>query len=87
MYSCKEIRAKGANRYFTLCATAFLAIGGGGHFALYLNSDLLSGSTSVSETYGNPCLANSLDFDVKEVEGLWGFVYATKYEAPGICRW
>ncbi|KAK9904454.1 hypothetical protein M0R45_000679 [Rubus argutus] len=80
---------------FTLCATDFLAIGGGGHFALYLNSDLLSGSSSVSETYGNPCLAHSEDFDVKEVE-LWGFVYATKYEevlaqsrteAPGICRW
>ncbi|XP_062006975.1 uncharacterized protein LOC133724302 isoform X1 [Rosa rugosa] len=88
-------RPTGANRYFTLCATDFLAIGGGGHFALYLNSDLLSGSSSVSETYGNPCLANSEDFDVKEVE-LWGFVYATKYEevlaqsrmeAPGICRW
>ncbi|KAK9949601.1 hypothetical protein M0R45_005118 [Rubus argutus] len=88
-------RPTGANRYFTLCATDFLAIGGGGHFALYLNSDLLSGSSSVSETYGNPCLAHSEDFDVKEVE-LWGFVYATKYEevlaqsrteAPGICRW
>jgi hypothetical protein len=30
----------GANRYFTLCSTDFLAIGGGGHFALYLDSDL-----------------------------------------------
>ncbi|KAG5245167.1 oxidation resistance protein [Salix suchowensis] len=30
----------GANRYFTLCSTAFLAIGGGGHFAIYLDSDL-----------------------------------------------
>ncbi|CAL9001647.1 unnamed protein product [Prunus brigantina] len=85
----------GANRYFTLCSTDFLAVGGGGHFALYLDSDLLSGSSSFSETYGNPCLAHSEDFDVKEVE-LWGFVYATKYEevlalsrteAPGICRW
>uniref|UniRef100_A0A6N2LY15 Oxidation resistance protein 1 n=1 Tax=Salix viminalis TaxID=40686 RepID=A0A6N2LY15_SALVM len=28
----------GANRYFTLCSTAFLAIGGGGHFALYLDN-------------------------------------------------
>ncbi|KAI5324619.1 PREDICTED: oxidation resistance [Prunus dulcis] len=88
-------RPTGANRYFTLCSTDFLAIGGGGHFALYLDSDLLSGSSSFSETYGNPCLAHSEDFEVKEVE-LWGFVYATKYEevlalsrteAPGICRW
>ncbi|KAK7853766.1 uncharacterized protein LOC112002301 [Quercus suber] len=88
-------RPTGVNRYFTLCSTDFLAIGGGGHFALYLDSDLLNGSSSVSETYGNPCLAHTEDFEVKEVE-LWAFVYASKYEeilslsrteAPGICRW
>lgn len=28
----------------------------------------LSGSSAVSETYGNPCLAQSEDFQVKEVE-------------------
>ncbi|KAL5753530.1 hypothetical protein ACOSP7_021750 [Xanthoceras sorbifolium] len=88
-------RPTGANRYFTLCSTDFLAIGGGGHFALYLDGDLLNGSSSVSETYGNPCLAHSEDFEVKEVE-LWGFVYGSKYEEilalsktemPGISRW
>ncbi|KAK0608585.1 hypothetical protein LWI29_032845 [Acer saccharum] len=88
-------RPTGANRYFTLCSTDFLAVGGGGHFALYLDGDLLNGSSSVSETYGNPCLAQSEDFEVKEVE-LWGFVYGSKYEEilalsktemPGICRW
>ncbi|KAH1073338.1 hypothetical protein J1N35_025666 [Gossypium stocksii] len=88
-------RPTGANRYFTLCSTEFLAIGGGGHFALYLDSDLLNGSSSFSETYGNPCLALSEDFEVKEIE-LWGFVYGSKYdeilalsrtEMPGICRW
>ena len=87
-------RPTGVNRFFTLCNTDYIAIGGGGHFALYLDGDLLNGSSSVSETYGNPCLANSQDFEVKEVE-LWGFVYASKYEevlamskteAPGICR-
>ncbi|XP_077213298.1 TLD-domain containing nucleolar protein [Tasmannia lanceolata] len=85
----------GANRYFTLCSTDFLALGGGSHFALYLDGDLLNGSSSVSETFGNSCLAHSEDFEVKEVE-LWGFAYASKYEelialcrteAPGICRW
>ena len=30
----------GVNRYFTLCSTEFLALGGGGHFALYLDGDL-----------------------------------------------
>lgn len=88
-------RPTGLNRYFTLCNSDYLAIGGGGHFALYLDGDLLNGSSSVSETYGNPCLANSQDFEVKKVE-LWGFVYASKYEevlamsrteAPGICQW
>lgn len=85
----------GANRYFTLCSNDFLALGGGGHFALYLDGDLLNGSSSASETFGNSCLAQSEDFVVKEVE-LWGLVYASKYdemiakcrmERPGICRW
>ncbi|GMI67674.1 oxidation resistance 1 [Hibiscus trionum] len=88
-------RPTGANRYFTLCSTEFLAVGGGGHFALYLDGDLLNGSSSFSETYGNPCLAFSEDFEVKEIE-LWGFVYGSKYEEilalsrtemPGMCRW
>ncbi|CAI9109438.1 OLC1v1009262C3 [Oldenlandia corymbosa var. corymbosa] len=85
-------RSTGVNRYFTLCSTEYLALGGGNHFALYLDGDLLSGSSSASDTYGNSCLAHTQDFEVKEVE-LWGFVYASKYEemvaalrteAPGI---
>ncbi|CAL9228502.1 unnamed protein product [Arabidopsis halleri] len=85
----------GANRFYTLCSKEFLALGGGGRFALYLDSELLSGSSAYSETYGNSCLANSQDFDVKEVE-LWGFVYGSKYDEilahsktmePGLCRW
>ncbi|KAK4773777.1 hypothetical protein SAY87_028796 [Trapa incisa] len=88
-------RPTGANCYYTLCSTDFLAIGGGGHFAIYLDNALLSGSSSSSETYGNPCLAHSDDFEVKEVE-LWGFVYASKYDEilassrrndTGICQW
>ncbi|CAL9096970.1 unnamed protein product [Musa acuminata var. zebrina] len=88
-------RTTGTNHYFTLCSSEFLALGGGGHFALYLDGDLLTGSSSSSETFANSCLAHSEDFQVKEVE-LWGFVYASKYnemldlcrvEKPGICRW
>ncbi|KAF8093141.1 hypothetical protein N665_0389s0005 [Sinapis alba] len=88
-------RPTGANRFYTLCSKDFLALGGGGRFALYLDSELLSGSSAYSETYGNACLANSQDFDVKEVE-LWGFVYGSKYDEilalskttePGVCRW
>ncbi|KAD7478447.1 hypothetical protein E3N88_01583 [Mikania micrantha] len=85
----------GINRYFTLCSTEYLALGGGNHFALYLDNDLLNGSSLASETYGNSCLSHTQDFEVKEIE-LWGFVYASEYEevvsmlrteAPGICRW
>ncbi|CAO2830763.1 unnamed protein product [Amaranthus hypochondriacus] len=88
-------RPTGVNRYYTLCSPDFLALGGGRHFALYLDSDLLNGSSAASETYGNACLARSEDFVVKEVE-LWGFVYPSRYEEilalsqnelPGICRW
>ncbi|XP_076912177.1 uncharacterized protein LOC143570408 [Bidens hawaiensis] len=88
-------RPTGINRYFTLCSTEYLALGGGNHFALYLDHDLLNGSSLASETYGNSCLSHTQDFEVKEIE-LWGFVYASEYEetismlrteAPGICRW
>ncbi|KAJ0252414.1 TLDc domain-containing protein [Hirschfeldia incana] len=87
-------RSTGANRFYTLCSKDFLALGGGGRFALYLDSELLHGSSACSETYRNPCLANSQDFDVKEVE-LWGFVYGSKYDeilslsrkTETICRW
>ncbi|KAI0495486.1 hypothetical protein KFK09_021787 [Dendrobium nobile] len=88
-------RPTGANHYFTLCSPDYLAMGGGGHFALYLDVDLLNGSSYQSETFGNPCLAHSQDFQVKHVE-LWGFVYPSKYEEmitlcrtekPGIWSW
>ncbi|KAL8472106.1 hypothetical protein ACS0TY_029363 [Phlomoides rotata] len=88
-------RPTGMNRYFTLCSAEYIAMGGGSHFALYLDAELLSGSSSSSETYGNPCLSCSEDFEVKEVE-LWGFVYASKFEemmdlsrieTGGICHW
>ncbi|KAF8109601.1 hypothetical protein N665_0094s0067 [Sinapis alba] len=87
-------RATGANRFYTLCSNDFLALGGGGRFALYLDNELLHGSSACSETYRNSCLANSQDFDVKEVE-LWGFVCGSKYDeilslsrrTETMCRW
>ncbi|CAM0944098.1 unnamed protein product [Alopecurus aequalis] len=87
-------RPTGANKYFTVCSADYLALGGGSHFALYLDSDLLSGSSANSETFNNQCLSHSPDFAVKDVE-LWGFVYPSKYEEmltlcrtekPGILR-
>ncbi|XP_074579857.1 uncharacterized protein LOC141836297 [Curcuma longa] len=88
-------RTTGTNHYFTLCSSDSLALGGGGHFALYLDGDLLNGSSSSSDTFGNSCLAHSEEFEVKEIE-LWGFAYASKYdemldlcrtEKAGVLRW
>jgi len=79
-------RPTGANNYFTFCSTDYLAMGGGGHFALYLDGDLLNGSSSTSETFNNPCLSHTQEFKIKDVE-LWGFVNASKYEEMlTICR-
>ncbi|WVZ81919.1 hypothetical protein U9M48_029245 [Paspalum notatum var. saurae] len=79
-------RPTGANNYFTFCSTDYLAMGGGGHFALYLDGDLLTGSSSTSETFNNPCLSHTPEFKIKDVE-LWGFVNASKYEEMlTVCR-
>ncbi|XP_024518240.1 oxidation resistance protein 1-like isoform X1 [Selaginella moellendorffii] len=62
----------GANRYYVLCTNEALALGGGGHFALYLDNDLQNGSSGESQTFGNTCLAYADEFKLKDVE-LWGF--------------
>ncbi|XP_020399058.1 uncharacterized protein [Zea mays] len=58
----------GANNYFTFCSTDYMAMGGGGHFALYLDGDLMTGSSSTSETFNNPCLSHTQEFKIKDVE-------------------
>jgi len=68
----------GLNRYFVLCTTESLAFGGGGHFALHIDAELLNGSSGACETYGNCCLAQTEDFTLKDVE-LWGFVHTSRY--------
>ncbi|CAM6093346.1 unnamed protein product [Calypogeia fissa] len=68
----------GANRYYVLCTNDALAFGGGGHFALHLDSELLYGSSAACETYGNLGLATTEDFVVKDVE-LWGFAHTSRY--------
>ncbi|KAJ7537873.1 hypothetical protein O6H91_11G025600 [Diphasiastrum complanatum] len=90
-------RPTGANRYFVLCTNDALALGGGGHFALHLDGDLLMGSSGSCATFGNTPLAHSEEFIVKDVE-LWGFTHSSKYvprqasfeeskEVPGISGW
>eukprot|EP00850_Spirogloea_muscicola_P012349 SM000079S22467 [mRNA] locus=s79:344177:345737:- [translate_table: standard] len=87
----------GINRYFVLCLTDTLALGGGGHFAIQLDGDLTTGTSGPCETYGSPCLAHDEDYIVKNVE-LWGFAHASRYsprqaawheptQAPGLHGW
>ncbi|KAH0705057.1 hypothetical protein KY290_009759 [Solanum tuberosum] len=71
-------RPTGANRYFYLCMNEILALGGGGHFALCLDGDLLSGNSGPCDTFGNLCLAHDEEFELKNVE-LWGFTHASRY--------
>eukprot|EP00250_Pteridium_aquilinum_P018583 c24128_g1_i1 orf=880-1935(+) len=71
-------KTTGANRYYLLCMNDAISLGGGGHFALHLDEDLLNGSSGACDTFGNPCLATSTEFTVANVE-LWGFAHATRY--------
>lgn len=76
-------RWAGANGHFQLAAHDCLAFGGGGHFGLYLDAELRTGSTGRCETYDNEPLtehhvAGGLDaphagdsaFEVHEVQ-VW----------------
>ena len=73
----KKSGEKGTATTTATAAPSMTSHGGGskhyGH-GLYLQADLLRGSTSTSETFGNPCLVNDTlrgaRFDVENVE-VW----------------
>eukprot|EP00908_Phaeocystis_cordata_P007114 Transcript_17762.p7 GENE.Transcript_17762~~Transcript_17762.p7 ORF type:complete len:84 (+),score=10.83 Transcript_17762:860-1111(+) len=59
--ACAIWRWTGANSYFMFSAKDHFAVGSGGHFALWLDSELLHGSSGTSHTPGRrscrgPCL-------------------------------
>lgn len=70
------------NSFFQFTSGNFLAIGGGAgsHFALWVDEDLLMGTTSACSTFGNPPLTNvaeedgpsSMEFKIVCLE-VWGF--------------
>ncbi|CAM9222647.1 unnamed protein product, partial [Heterosigma akashiwo] len=45
---------RGKNRYFMLCNQEGLALGGGGHFALFLDPDFYHGSSGACTTFESP---------------------------------
>ena len=59
------------NDFFMFSTAQSLGVGGGGHFALFLDGDLLHGTSGSSDTFGNPCLASNDEFTIGKVE-LWG---------------
>ena len=62
-----------ANSHFVLASHDMLAFGGGGKFALYLDSSLEMGSSDRSETFDNDCLAGAREFKCIKLEA-WTFV-------------
>lgn len=50
------------NSYFLLSSKDNLAVGGGGHFAIYLDGDLNHGSSGSCDTFNSPCLAFDEEF-------------------------
>lgn len=47
-----------ANNFFQLSSHEHLAIGGGGHFALWVDDDLAYGTTAECSTFGSPPLTS-----------------------------
>ena len=75
--ACAIYRWTAANSYFMISAKDHLAVGSGGHFALWLDSELLHGSSGPSKTFANPCLCRRPDAAVAlegEVDEVGEFV-------------
>ncbi len=47
-----------------------VGVGGGDHPAIFLQADLISGTSGPCETFGSPCLAGANVFEVVYVE-IW----------------
>lgn len=61
------------NDFFQFGRPECLALGGKPHYALFLDGDLLNGTSGDSETFGSPCLAGTEEFEVGRLE-LWALV-------------
>jgi hypothetical protein len=56
------------NNYFLLTSRESIALGGGGSFALYLDSDLNKGSSGCCDTFQSPCLSYRENFSCMSCE-------------------
>ncbi|GLC57679.1 hypothetical protein PLESTB_001252900 [Pleodorina starrii] len=62
--------SKEKNDFFQYATPECLAVGGVGHFALWLDSELHSGSSGMCGTFGSPCLATAEEFKLQHLE-MW----------------
>jgi hypothetical protein len=69
------------NKYFQLCGSDGIGMGGGGSFAWHLDSDLCHGHSGRSATYLSPCLAKQEHFTVVQLE-IWVFRRRIHFTAP-----
>ena len=58
------------NNFFMFSTANCIAVGGGGHFAIWLDEDLLYGNSSPCPTFDNPCLSGRENFEVLSIE-VW----------------
>ncbi|KXZ47059.1 hypothetical protein GPECTOR_38g296 [Gonium pectorale] len=58
------------NDFFQYGTPECLAVGGLGHFAIWLDAELLHGSSGTCGTFGSPCLAHNEEFKIQYVE-VW----------------
>lgn len=61
-----------ANYLFQSGSSASLSLGGGSHFAIWLDGDLHNGTSGTCETFGSPCLSSAPEFRIEQLE-VWGF--------------
>eukprot|EP01025_Chloroclados_australasicus_P055612 TRINITY_DN677_c2_g1_i1.p1 TRINITY_DN677_c2_g1~~TRINITY_DN677_c2_g1_i1.p1 ORF type:complete len:549 (-),score=67.58 TRINITY_DN677_c2_g1_i1:3181-4770(-) len=59
-----------SNEYFQYGQQDSMGLGGGPHFALWLDGELMNGNSGTCNTFGSPCLASQEDFKIKVVE-VW----------------
>lgn len=66
-----QVRSAMKNDFFMYAQQEAMAVGGLGAFAIWLDAELLQGSSGSCGTFGSPCLASKEEFKVAAVE-LWG---------------
>lgn len=71
-FAITQFPSTGKNNYFAMCEPEFLAVGcGAGKFGLWLDAELLNGTSDPVPTFDNETLSNSARFVCNSVE-VWG---------------